>query len=76
MFGKGVPPDCCQAYAWARLAAETEDIESPVSGAYGFFELEWCQRKAAEIADVMSPAEMELACAYYQEFKRRISIKR
>ena len=75
-YGKGVPQDDCQAYAWAQLAADAaDDPESTLNGAFGT-DFAWCQREATAIAALLSPVEMERARGLYLEFKRKYSAKR
>lgn len=73
--GKGVPQDYCQAYAWAQLAADTDDTKPTVNGGE-WCGPEWCQEQATAIASFLSSEQMERARELYQDFKRKYSMKR
>ena len=74
-YGRGVPQDFCQAYAWAKLAADAVNVEPTVNGSMGA-DPEGAEQVAASVAAVLSPKRLEIAHALYLDFKRKYSAKR
>ena len=74
-YGKGLPQDFSQAYAWAKLAADADNVEPTVNGSMGA-DPEGSEQLAASVAAVLSPKRLEIAHALYLEFKRKYSAKR
>ena len=73
--GKGVSEDYCQAYAWARLAADADEVADRASGD------PWCGpegslEQAEAFAATLSPKQLDQARELYLAFKRKYSPKR
>jgi TPR repeat protein len=73
--GKGVLQDYCQAYAWAQLAADAGDEETPINGSL-WMGAEYCQEQATVIATLLPPKQLEKARELYLDCKRKYSAKR
>lgn len=73
--GKGVPQDYCQAYAWARLAADADEALHTANGDL------WCgpelsQEQATAFAARLSPKQLDQASELYLDLKRKYSTRR
>ena len=73
--GRGLPQDFCQAYAWAKLAADPENVEPTANGSFGA-DPDECEQLAASAASVLSSKQLEIAHSLYLDFKRKYQAKR